>query len=339
MLSQQQDDTTTITNDNNNGDETTTLSSSNTVQQQQQLTDNIDELYNDSLTSIATLASTLPSLSTFDLLAPPSMINNINNGGGNVVTSCTENKDCEYLKLVSGFKRTLVIPDAFFLNVMPLCYCNSCLSLSSSSSNVGTSSTNSILKGWVRFTINQFVTNVPYTNSSSSGGDGSGGGSSSAGGTSLSSTDSSNDWTTAFYLTRVDKIRAILDHGQPLPIEPYEGSSCHPKDDSGPGAHLILSSSPNANNKPQTTFAHRYMSGSTVYTIGTAFEVRVKTQSLCAPDVIDDESIDADVGSSSLTFAGSSSVQMWTTKEAGACVLTAVLLKLEPVDIVEESLY
>lgn len=29
---------------------------------------------------------------------------------------------------------------------------------------------------------------------------------------------SNSDWTTAYYMSRVDKIRAILDHGQPLPI-------------------------------------------------------------------------------------------------------------------------
>lgn len=38
-------------------------------------------------------------------------------------------------------------------------------------------------------------------------------------------TSSSNEWTTAFYITRVDKIRAILDHGQPLPI----GKNSHQK--------------------------------------------------------------------------------------------------------------
>lgn len=171
-------------------------------------------MYNDSLTSIGTLASTLPSLNAFDSLLP------IISGS---TTNTDNNKDCEYLKLVSGFKRTLVIPDAFFLNVMPLCYCASCLALSTTtnggaatnSSGGGTTpSTNAILKGWVRFTINQFVTNVNHS--------GNGGGTSSA--TSLSSTDSCNDWTTAFYLTRVDKIRAILDHGQPLPIGKNNGN-------------------------------------------------------------------------------------------------------------------
>lgn len=49
--------------------------------------------------------------------------------------------------------------------------------------------------GWVRFKLNQFVTIAPSTSSSEDG-----------------------DWTTAFYFTPVDKIRAILDQGQPLPI-------------------------------------------------------------------------------------------------------------------------
>lgn len=39
-----------------------------------------------------------------------------------------ENKDCEYMKLVMGFKRTLVLPDIFFSFDTPLCYCILCLS-------------------------------------------------------------------------------------------------------------------------------------------------------------------------------------------------------------------
>lgn len=41
-----------------------------------------------------------------------------------------ENKDCEYLKLVMGFKRTLVLPDVFFSYEMPVCYCPACVSSS-----------------------------------------------------------------------------------------------------------------------------------------------------------------------------------------------------------------
>lgn len=59
-----------------------------------------------------------------------------------------------------------------------------------------------IVTGWVRFKINQLITNANLSTAS----------------TVESSSIASADWTTAFYLTRVDKIRAILDHGQPLPI-------------------------------------------------------------------------------------------------------------------------
>ena len=39
----------------------------------------------------------------------------------------TRNEDCEYLKLLLGFKRTLMLPDIYFLpNLSPLCYCEKC---------------------------------------------------------------------------------------------------------------------------------------------------------------------------------------------------------------------
>lgn len=54
--------------------------------------------------------------------------------------------------------------------------------------------------GWVRFKLSHMVTNVSSSSASES------------------LDISNNDWTTAYYMSRVDKIRAILDHGQPLPI-------------------------------------------------------------------------------------------------------------------------
>lgn len=69
------------------------------------------------------------------------------------------------------------------------------------------------------------------------------------------------------------------------------------------------------------------MSGRTVYSIDTAFEIRVRTQSLCVAELSEGE------GSGSTML--SESVQKWTTKEAGACVLTALLLKLTPVEMQE----
>lgn len=42
-------------------------------------------------------------------------------------------KNCNYMKLVNEFKRTLVLPDAYFSCEHPICYCTTC-----TSKNVGT---------------------------------------------------------------------------------------------------------------------------------------------------------------------------------------------------------
>lgn len=49
---------------------------------------------------------------------------NENNENGNVES---RNEDCEYLKLLIGFKRTLMLPDIYFLpNSLPMCFCEMC---------------------------------------------------------------------------------------------------------------------------------------------------------------------------------------------------------------------
>lgn len=130
--------------------------------------------------------------------------------------------------------------------------------------------------------------------------------------------------------------------------EQCENVNGNQKDDSGPGTLLWLSSSPNASLKTQSTFLQR--SGSVSYNIETAFEVRVRTQSLCVADetmnAIDAQASTADTAdtmnaashtntttSSTTTTAVNPMVSVWTTKEAGACVLSALLLKLTPLTI------
>lgn len=49
--------------------------------------------------------------------------------------------------------------------------------------------------GWVRFKLNQQSTTPGNP-----------------------STSDNSEWTVAYYLTRADRVRSILDHGQPLPI-------------------------------------------------------------------------------------------------------------------------
>lgn len=91
------------------------------------------------------------------------------------------------------------------------------------------------------------------------------------------------------------------------------------KDDSGPGTLLLLFSTPNTQHTP-STFVHR--TGTSSFRIETAFEVRVRTQAICVADtsvnVNDNEPV------------ASNGQPVWTTKEAGACVLSALLLKLTP---------
>lgn len=93
-------------------------------------------------------------------------------------------KPCEYLQLVIGFKRTLMLPEVFFTPDQPQCYCG------------WHGEVPPLMKGWVRFVINQQAVHGPN----------------------VASSGDSNTWTSVFYATRVDKIRTVLDHGQPLPM-------------------------------------------------------------------------------------------------------------------------
>lgn len=98
------------------------------------------------------------------------------------------------------------------------------------------------------------------------------------------------------------------------------------KDDSCPGTHLILSACPNALlTKISSEVVHRYWSDSNIFKIRTVFEVRVRSQSICGLDADTTTGGGGEGGEPSALAA-----QIWSTKEAGACVLTALLLRLEP---------
>lgn len=82
------------------------------------------------------------------------------------------------------------------------------------------------------------------------------------------------------------------------------------------------------------------------YQIATAFEVHVRTQSLCTADEDASAAGPSSHSSSSsstvtnetaaaaaaLTQSSLSQQSLWTTKEAGACVITALLLRLQLVN-------
>ncbi|XP_053680569.1 neuralized-like protein 4 [Anopheles nili] len=282
-----------------------------------------------------------------------------------IVPVSVENRDCDYRKLVMSFKRTLMLPDAFFADDPCACYCSACL-LPVMADRVPVGITG-VLKNWVRFRLNQHTV---------------------LGGSNVSTVDDFV-WTTAYYNTRVDKIRSVLDHGQPLPIEtgqlPVESSSTSASmsDNFIPGTHILLRSFPdvtdltsagavsNAGSNRGRPSSLRYMVNGQFFHITTAFEVRVRSQSLSTVEVNhgDQQRIIPADGSGSTgaglasnpgtaapvpstqpaTTALTSTVatgpsagascnnandftfRSWTTKEADACVLTALLIHLVPV--------
>lgn len=195
------------------------------------------------------------------------------------------NDDCDYLKLLIGFKRTLTIPDIYFLpNSQPTCFCESCCKL------------NSPLKGWVRYSINLDITNPNPP-----------------------SMLPSENWLTAYCATRVDKIRSVLDHGQPIANAEIEQFLVRNNNQAGSSdmenfaAGIILRSQPENKDRIDGPFAHRYMSNSVFYRICCSFEVKVRTSSL--------KSVES-------TGQG---CKIWTTKEANSCILTGLCICLVPV--------
>ncbi|XP_065359109.1 neuralized-like protein 4 [Calliphora vicina] len=250
-----------------------------------------------------------------------------------------ERKDCEYLKLVQQFRSSLVLPDTFFQStVEPICFCTHCNAQASEK-----------LHGWVYFKLNQQTVN---SNSSTQH---------------ALDADIHGDWLPLFYMTRVDKIRAILDHGQPLPMdtngETHNHASGNQKDE--PGTRLELHFTPNSTAIIPINQQHKYHYNGQAYKINTAFEVYVRRQSICASSksTANDATklheaerrsstsdVDLACSSSSNTagghnantavdsYAGPSTSlssapvikdQTWFTKEAGACVITALILKLD----------
>lgn len=64
--------------------------------------------------------------------------------------------------------------------------------------------------------------------------------------------------------------------------------------------------------------------------MATSFEVRVRTQSLCGYKEEDGEEDNSPEGEEKLP-TDRQVVQLWTTKEAGACIITALLLKIDSI--------
>ncbi|XP_017843888.2 LOW QUALITY PROTEIN: neuralized-like protein 4 [Drosophila busckii] len=254
-------------------------------------------------------------------------------GGAPVVT-------CEYLKQVKRFCASLVLPHAFFdPRLEPICFCANC--------NANSNGNGDKLEGWVYFRLNQHTVNATSASTSASG--------------SLAAQvqlDLNGDWLPFYYMSRVDKIRAILDRGQPLPLESDEDAATSTHKDE-PGTRLELYYSPNATVIEPVLPQHHYVSEQGVHLISTSFELYVRHQSISGvtsgkstgepkrrhPIHIhsehaahgDNMSSRAAGSSNSTGTLNESSVHLlndlcWFTKEAGACIINALIIKLERIE-------
>jgi neuralized-like protein 4 len=213
-------------------------------------------------------------------IAQQAVLQQMNNNQETLEEVTTRNEDCEYLKLLIGFKRTLMLPDNYFLpNSLPTCFCEGC------------SKPNCHLKGWVRFSINQQVTNP-----------------------SLQSQSSTEGWITTYCATRVDKIRSVLDHGQPVSNAEIEQFLVRNNEVESFEDSIILRSQPDKRDKlVDAPLVHRYMSNSIFYRICCSFEVKVRPSTVKVIETNDQ------------------TTKIWTTREGSSCSLTALCICLIPV--------
>lgn len=272
-------------------------------------------------------------------------------GGDSLRSTATgvsvEQNDCEYLRQVRRFCASLVLPQAFFdSRLEPVCFCLKC----SGPSNGGTGDK---LEGWVYFKLNQQTVNVLST-SATTASTGSGVSSSTVAQVHF---DLNGDWLPFYYMTRVDKIRAILDRGQPLPLETdpdEEPSAAALKDE--PGTRLELYYSPNATVIEPVLPQHHFASDQGLHRISTSFEVYVRRQSISGVTTGkaaaeakrrslgsgDHDNSGAGpgaegVGATPSAALNESSVHLlndlcWFTKEAGACIINALIIKLDKME-------
>ncbi|XP_062133329.1 neuralized-like protein 4 [Drosophila sulfurigaster albostrigata] len=254
-----------------------------------------------------------------------------------------EQNDCEYLKQVKRFCASLVLPQASFdVRLEPICFCAKC--------NGNSTGNGDKLEGWVYFKLNQQTVNALSASTSSAAGSAS----------TQVHLDLNGDWLPFYYMTRVDKIRAILDRGQPLPLEMDEDTVAATHKDE-PGTRLELYYSPNATVIEPVLPQHHYVSEQGVHRISTSFEVYVRRQSISGVTTgktateakrrslhTTEHEAANDAGSVGVASGGGcnnssagaineSSLHLlndlcWFTKEAGACIINALIIKLDRIE-------
>ncbi|XP_044577539.1 neuralized-like protein 4 isoform X2 [Cotesia glomerata] len=195
-------------------------------------------------------------------------------------------KKCEYLKACKRLKKSLVLPDEFFSLDEITCYCNSCYKVDSDGAickKGDPPAEFAVPIGWVRFPLKQTINanQIPQ-----------------------STTDK---WHVAYYGTRLDSIRWILDRGELLPMEQLDTSNLTTIIDSEDQNPQVVFS---PNIKYIDTQSNKKLNAS------TAFQLLVRPGSYT-------------MGSDKQHGADGVEPMEWATKEAGATVIIALLINLD----------
>ncbi|XP_012271059.1 neuralized-like protein 4 isoform X2 [Orussus abietinus] len=207
-------------------------------------------------------------------------------------------KKCEYLKACTRLKKSLVLPDEFFSHDEVLCYCCSCYKVEGDSAICRKGEPPAefaIPIGWARFPLKQSINanQIPQ-----------------------STTDK---WHVAFYGSRLDAVRWILDRGELLTKEQLDTSNLTTSINSEDQNPQVVFS-PNIKYAASEEFTSKYpyidTESNRKVNASTAFQLLVRPGSYTMGPAKD--SVDPN-----LEFTE------WATKEAGATVIVALLIRLD----------
>ncbi|KAK0166865.1 hypothetical protein PV327_004339 [Microctonus hyperodae] len=215
----------------------------------------------------------------------------------NTTIIVTPAKKCEYLKACIRLKNSLVLPDEFFTSDEVICYCSTCYQVDGDAAvcKKGDPPAEFVVPiGWVRFPLKQSsnANQIPQT--------------------------TTDKWHIAYYGTRLDSIRWILDRGELLPMEQLDISNLTTiinSEDQNPQVIFSPNIKHVASNECSRKYPYIDTQSNKKLNALTAFQLLVRPGSYTmGPGKDSADSLDS---------------TEWATKEAGATVIVALLIHLD----------
>ncbi|OXA51475.1 Neuralized-like protein 4 [Folsomia candida] len=232
-------------------------------------------------------------------------------------------KFCEYLDACLRFKRSLVIPDAFFVPTEPtVCFCEPCIKSRGEKELIGKQGDPpveyTLPLGWVRFPINIIIDNLTSSTSCNQN----------ASGAMTTSTSSLSNvlttWHVAYHGLEIFRVRDVMDCGQLIAAD-GETACEEEKDEKSDNAELIFSNVLEYAAIPEFSPTHSFIDSRT----RKRLDARVALQILVQPNSYKVGSPTHPMPSRLLTEGGINldNIQ-WSTKEQGSTHVSALLVKL-----------